>query len=79
MTDPGMSAKRPAVVELQASTVYSWCACGRSKTQPYCDGSHAGTDFEPIDFTVERRKSHAICQCKRTCNPPFCDGTHSGS
>ncbi len=22
---------------------YWWCACGRSKSQPFCDGSHKGT------------------------------------
>ena len=38
--------KSPYVVELEPGT-YWWCACGRSKKQPFCDGSHAGTDFTP--------------------------------
>lgn len=52
MADPELPATRPAVQELVAGETYWWCACGRSKTQPFCDGSHAGTEFEPIEFTA---------------------------
>ena len=40
------------------------------------DGSHAGTEFEPMAFTLEATKRVALCNCKRTGNPPFCDGSH---
>ena len=76
MAEPEMPATRPAVLDLEPGESYWWCACGRSKTQPFCDGSHAGTEFEPIEFTVERSKRYAVCQCKRTGDSPWCDGTH---
>jgi len=77
VADPELPATRPAVQELVPDETYWWCACGRSKTQPFCDGSHAGTEFEPIEFTVEHVKRYALCQCKRTGDSPWCDGTHS--
>ncbi|MCP9475464.1 MAG: CDGSH iron-sulfur domain-containing protein [Nitrospira sp.] len=55
---------------------YYWCSCGRSRDQPFCDGSHQGTEFEPVEFTVTEQKEVALCQCKRTKTPPYCDGTH---
>ena len=76
MNDPIIAAKKPAVIELAPGT-YSWCRCGRSKNQPFCDGSHKGTGLSPIQFTCDEKKRVALCQCKHTGNPPYCDGTHS--
>ena len=76
MADPKIANRFPAVLELEPGT-YWWCRCGMSKKQPWCDGSHAGTEFEPLEFTVEEPKRYAVCQCKRTGGEPFCDGTHS--
>jgi len=66
----------PAVTELEPGT-YWWCACGRSQNQPWCDGSHAGTGFEPMELSVTEKKRYALCRCKQTKGMPFCDGTHS--
>ena len=76
MSEPEMAAKRPAVLELKPGK-YFWCACGRSRNQPFCDGSHAGTGFSPVPFELHEEKRVALCQCKRTGNRPMCDGTHS--
>ena len=76
MSEPEIASKMPAVLELEAGT-YHYCTCGRSKGQPFCDGSHSGTDFMPMKFVLEEKKRVALCQCKRTGNSPFCDGVHS--
>ncbi|MEW6678499.1 MAG: CDGSH iron-sulfur domain-containing protein [Pseudomonadota bacterium] len=76
MSDPVVAGKDPVEVQLEAGKSYWWCACGRSKTQPWCDGSHAGTDFQPHEFKVEAAGSYWLCNCKHTANAPLCDGAH---
>ncbi len=76
MSKPKVAATRPAVVELEPGT-YSWCQCGHSETQPFCDGSHTGTEFTPLKVELGEKKRVALCQCKHTANPPYCDGTHA--
>jgi CDGSH-type Zn-finger protein/mannose-6-phosphate isomerase-like protein (cupin superfamily) len=63
--------------ELKAGERYFWCSCGRSKQQPFCDGSHAGTGFTPVAFKAERDEEVIFCGCKHTASPPFCDGSHT--
>ena len=75
MSEPVIAAKMPAVLELEKGTYY-WCACGRSQNQPFCDGSHAGTGFEPVRYELEEDRRVALCQCKHTANSPLCDGQH---
>jgi CDGSH iron-sulfur domain-containing protein 3 len=55
---------------------YFWCACGKAKNQPFCDGSHAGSSFRPLAFEITEEKQSALCACKKTKNGPYCDGTH---
>jgi len=76
MSNPVIAAREPNVVTLEPGTYY-WCACGRSKNQPFCDGSHEGTDITPQSFELMEQQTVALCQCKHTQNPPFCDGTHA--
>ncbi len=77
MADPEIADKKPAVIELERGAHY-WCACGRSKNQPFCDGSHEGTEFHPYEIIVtEEKRRVALCQCKRTAKAPLCDGTHA--
>lgn len=67
----------PIEVQLEAAKQYYWCTCGRSQSQPFCDGSHKGTEFTPRAFSVDVNKTAWLCTCKKTGNPPFCDGTHN--
>jgi CDGSH-type Zn-finger protein len=55
---------------------YFWCSCGRSKNQPFCDGSHIGTSFQPIHVIVEEKQLVKWCSCKHTKTPPYCDNMH---
>jgi CDGSH-type Zn-finger protein len=75
MSEPVIAGRHSIPENLQPGT-YTWCACGRSQAQPFCDGSHAETDFEPVTFTIQTPKTYSLCACKRTHTPPFCDGTH---
>ncbi|SMH51401.1 MULTISPECIES: CDGSH iron-sulfur domain-containing protein [Cyanophyceae] len=76
MAKPTIAAKKPMTLELEAGD-YFWCACGQSADQPFCDGSHKGTEFKPQKFTLEEKKKVTLCLCKHTQDPPFCDGSHA--
>ena len=77
-SEPLVAGIKPAYRELVAGQRYLWCRCGRSKNQPFCDGSHAGTGFQPLAYVAKCDNEEALfCMCKRTGTPPFCDGTHS--
>ncbi len=76
MSEPTIAAKNPAKVELEAGKTYYFCTCGKSNGQPFCDGSHKGSDFSPKAFTAEAAGPAWLCQCKHTANAPFCDGSH---
>jgi CDGSH iron-sulfur domain-containing protein 3 len=72
------SAKfNPIAVDVQAGKDYWWCACGLSKTQPFCDGSHKTTDITPQKFTAKGDDRLWFCTCKKTKNTPLCDGSHN--
>ena len=77
MSDPIVADNKPTRVTLEKGEAKFWCACGRSGSQPYCDGSHAGTGISPVEFELEEGKRVALCLCKRTGKEPMCDGTHS--
>lgn len=75
--EPAMPQKAPYVKEEPAGDTW-WCACGHSKNQPYCDGSHssAAPGISPVKVTLPEPKKVAWCGCKRSKNPPYCDGAH---
>lgn len=75
MAEPVCAQKSPYVIELEAGT-YFWCACGKSINQPFCDGSHKGTEFTPVQLKLTETTQVALCGCRRTNNVPLCDGTH---
>jgi len=76
MSNAIVADNKPVAVTLEKGKDYHWCTCGRSKSQPFCDGSHRGTSFTPKQFTADANGEAHLCQCKATGNAPFCDGSH---
>ena len=77
MPQPHTAAKEPVAVGVEAGKDYWWCACGQSKNQPFCDGSHKAEGlFTPMQWTAPKTGTRWFCACKNTKNAPFCDGTH---
>jgi CDGSH-type Zn-finger protein len=42
MMKPVVAQKAPYSIDVKVGKKYAWCACGLSKNQPFCDGSHKG-------------------------------------
>ena len=76
MTEPVVAAKAPSKVVLEAGKDYWWCACGLSKSQPFCDGSHKGTGLAPMKYSVDKTGDYWLCACKHSSKKPLCDGSH---
>jgi CDGSH-type Zn-finger protein len=76
MSEPEIGGRAPIAVEVEAGKSYWWCACGRSKTQPFCDGSHKVTSFTPVEFMAAKSEKVFFCTCKRSAKKPTCDGSH---
>ncbi|MBM4064627.1 MAG: hypothetical protein FJ266_03155 [Planctomycetes bacterium] len=49
-----MKKPMPFVTKLEPGTYY-WCTCAETKKQPFCDGSHEGTEHEPQIFTISEK------------------------
>ena len=77
MAEPVIAQKGPFPVAVEAGRTYWWCACGRSKRQPFCDGSHAGSEFTPLEHRAEVAQTVYFCGCKRSSTKPICDGSHA--
>jgi mannose-6-phosphate isomerase-like protein (cupin superfamily) len=75
--DPEVARLKPYLVSVEAGKSYFWCACGRSKNQPFCDGSHKDTTFLPLKWRADASEEKLFCACKHTKGQPFCDGTHN--
>lgn len=80
---PIIAAKHPFKVEVKAGQKYSWCSCGASKKQPFCDGLHKNYRDENGDCIMKSVKYIAqkdevifFCGCKKSKNGIFCDGSH---
>ena len=76
MNAPVIAQKFPYPVNVEAGKIYAWCACGRSKNQPFCDGSHQGSGFAPKTFKADKAETVYFCGCKHSKAGPLCDGTH---
>jgi len=77
MPTPTIARQKPYLVEVTEGKTYFWCACGLSKKQPFCDGSHKVTEFQPVKWVADATCEKLFCACKHTAEQPFCDGTHN--
>jgi CDGSH iron-sulfur domain-containing protein 3 len=73
---PEIGGRAPITHDVLEGKSYWWCACGRSKKQPFCDGSHKGSSFSPIEFKAPKTEKVWFCACKRSAKKPMCDGSH---
>ena len=74
--EPEIGGRRPLGINVEAGKSYWWCACGKSQKQPFCDGSHKGSEFSPLEYKAEASGETPFCTCKRTGKQPTCDGSH---
>lgn len=77
MTEAHIAQKAPFAVEVEAGKSYWWCSCGLSKNQPFCDGSHKGSTFAPVEYKAEKAGTVYFCGCKNSQNGVLCDGSHA--
>lgn len=77
MSGARTARRNPYVLAAEAGREYWWCACGLSRSQPLCDGSHRGSGVTPVPFTASEDGDVWLCGCKRTGTKPFCDGSHN--
>ena len=76
MSNPRIAQKSPYAVNVEAGKTYAWCACGGSKSQPFCDGAHKGTGMAPTMFKADKTETVYFCGCKHSKMGATCDGTH---
>ncbi len=77
MSQPVSPQMAPYAVEVKAGETYYWCSCGKSAEQPFCDGSHQGSNFQPIAYTADSDGTVHFCGCKKSANGALCDGSHN--
>jgi CDGSH iron-sulfur domain-containing protein 3 len=77
MATPVRASDTPFAINVEAGKDYWWCACGQSKKQPFCDGSHKVEGlFAPVKYTATENTAVRFCGCKLSGKAPLCDGSH---
>ena len=72
---PVVASLKPSVLDLEPGSYY-WCSCGKSAHQPFCDGAHHGSSFQPVRFELTEPTKLALCNCKASEKGHICDGAH---
>jgi len=76
MSAATIAQKAPFPVAVESGKTYFWCSCGKSANQPFCDGTHKGSEFAPLKWEATETKTVYFCGCKHSAKPPLCDGSH---
>jgi CDGSH-type Zn-finger protein len=76
MSNPEIAQKAPYVVEVESGKTYWWCSCGKSQSQPFCDGSHKGSGLSPVEYKASKDEKVWFCGCKHSLKGALCDGQH---
>ena len=76
MSSPEITQKAPYVVEVESGKTYWWCSCGKSQSQPFCDGSHKGSGLSPVEYKASKDEKVWFCGCKHSLKGALCDGQH---
>lgn len=79
MNNGKTTQSKPYMVEVEAGKSYFWCSCGESANQPFCDGSHKGSEFTPEKYVAEADGKVAFCGCRLSGKKPMCDGSHKNA
>jgi len=74
--EPVVSQKAPYAVAVETGKSYWYCTCGKTKTEPFCDGAHKGTGFRPVEYKAEQDQTVYFCGCRKSANGVTCDGAH---
>ena len=77
MPEAVIAQRTPCGVDVEAGKTYYWCRCGQSAQQPFCDGSHKGSDFTPLAYTADASQTVYFCGCKHSGKGALCDGSHN--
>ena len=64
MTKPEIAQKAPIAVDVEAGKKYFWCSCGKSESQPFCDGKHKDSSFVPVQYEATEDATVYFCCCK---------------
>lgn len=76
-TKPVIAKCEPITIDVEPDRLYSWCTCGFSEDQPFCDNAHRGRSTrKSLKLMFDKPQNVTFCRCKQTSTPPFCDGTH---
>ena len=77
MTKGQRAGEGAIALDVEQGKSYYWCSCGKSSKQPFCDGSHKGSECNPVAYKAEETKKMCFCACKQTNKLPFCDGSQN--